>query len=36
MQAKKDFIQQIAVADGMEYRIMKSTDASNRRHRMLL
>jgi type III restriction enzyme len=35
MQAKKDFVQQITVTDGMEYRIMKSTDADNRRYRML-
>jgi hypothetical protein len=36
VQAKKDFAQQIAVASGMEYRIMKSTDADNRRYRVLL
>lgn len=34
--AKKDFAQQIAAASGMEYRIMKSTDADKRRYRMLL
>jgi hypothetical protein len=36
VQAKKDFAQQIAVASGMEYRIMKSTDADNRHYQMLL
>ncbi|WP_455947805.1 TnsA endonuclease N-terminal domain-containing protein [Lelliottia jeotgali] len=36
VQAKKDFAQQIAVASGMEYRIMKSTDADKRSFRMLL
>tara|TARA_B100001105_G_C22272422_1_gene391600 strand:- start:191 stop:883 length:693 start_codon:yes stop_codon:yes gene_type:complete len=36
VQAKKDFAQQIAVASGMEYRILKSSDADNRRYRMLL
>lgn len=36
VQAKKDFAQQIAVASGMEYRIMKSTDADKRHFRMLL
>ena len=36
VQAKKDFAQQIAVASGMEYRIMKSTDADKRNFRMLL
>jgi type III restriction enzyme len=30
VQAKKDFAQQIAVASGMEYRILKSTDADKR------
>ncbi|CAH0064237.1 Type III restriction endonuclease [Stenotrophomonas maltophilia] len=36
VQAKKEFAQQIAVASGMEYRIMKSTDADKRSFRMLL
>ena len=36
VQAKRDFAQQIAVASGMEYRIMKSTDADKRNFRMLL
>ncbi len=36
VQAKKDFAQQIAVASGMEYRILKSSDADNRHYRMLL
>jgi type III restriction enzyme len=36
VQAKKDFAQQIAVASGMEYRILKSTDADKRRYRSLL
>lgn len=36
IQAKKDFVQQITVADGMWYRIMKSTDAGNRHHRIFL
>jgi hypothetical protein len=36
VQAKKDFAQQIAVASGMEYRILKSTDADARRFRQLL
>lgn len=36
VQAKKEFAQQIAVASGMEYRILKSTDADNRHYRMLL
>lgn len=36
VQAKKEFAQQMAVASGMEYRIMKSSDADNRRYRMLL
>lgn len=35
VQAKKDFAQQIAVASGMEYRIFKSSDADNRRFRVL-
>ena len=36
VQAKKEFAQQIAVAAGMEYRILKSTDADKRRYRVLL
>ena len=36
VQAKKDFAQQIAVASGMEYRIIKSSDADDRRYRMLM
>ncbi len=34
VQAKKDFAHQIAVASGMEYRIIKSTDADQRRYRV--
>ena len=34
--AKKDFAQQIAVASGMEYRIIKSSDADERRYRLLM
>lgn len=36
VQAKKDFASQIAVASGMEYRILKSSDADNRHYRVLL
>ncbi|MFD1343006.1 TnsA endonuclease N-terminal domain-containing protein [Litorisediminicola beolgyonensis] len=36
VQAKKEFAEQIAVASGMEYQIIKSTDADNRRYRTLL
>ena len=36
VQAKNDFAQQIAVASGMEYRILKSSDADKRHFRMLL
>ena len=36
VQAKKDFAQQIAVASGMEYRILKSTDADKRQYRVLM
>jgi type III restriction enzyme len=36
VQAKKDFAQQIAVASGMEYRIIKSTDADKRQYRVLM
>ncbi|MBH3455471.1 DEAD/DEAH box helicase family protein [Pseudomonas monteilii] len=35
VQAKKDFAQQIAVASGMEYRILKSSDADQRHFRVL-
>jgi hypothetical protein len=36
VKAKKDFAQQIAVVSGMEYRILKSSDADNRHFRVLL
>lgn len=36
VQAKKEFAQQMAVASGMEYRILKSTDADQRNFRSLL
>ncbi len=36
VQAKKDFAHQIAVASGMEYRIIKSTDADKRQYRLLM
>ncbi|WP_346265934.1 TnsA endonuclease N-terminal domain-containing protein [Enterobacter roggenkampii] len=36
VQAKKEFAQQIAIASGMEYRILKSSDADKRHFRMLL
>lgn len=36
VQAKKDFAQQIAVASGMEYRILASTDADSRNYRLLM
>lgn len=36
VQAKKDFAQQIAVASGMEYQIIKSSDADKRAYRVLL
>ena len=36
VQAKKEFAQQIAVASGMEYRLLKSSDADKRHFRMLL
>ncbi|MHB1056934.1 MAG: TnsA endonuclease N-terminal domain-containing protein [Rhodanobacter sp.] len=36
VQAKKDFARQIAVASGMEYRILKSSDADKRHFRALL
>lgn len=36
VQAKKEFAHQLAVASGMEYRIMKSTDADKRHYRILM
>ena len=36
VQAKKDFARQIAVASGMEYQIIKATDAEGRHYRALL
>mgnify|MGYP005845993959 CR=1 FL=1 len=36
VQAKKEFAEQIAVASGMEYQIIKSTDADARNYRVLL
>jgi type III restriction enzyme len=36
VQAKKEFANQIAVASGMEYRLMKSSDADKRHYRVLL
>lgn len=36
VQAKKDFAQQIAVVSGMEYRILKSSEADNRHFSVLL
>jgi type III restriction enzyme len=36
VQAKKEFAQQIAVASGMEYQILKSSDADKRHYRILL
>ena len=36
VQAKKEFAQQIAVASGMEYQIIKSTDADKRHYRVLM
>jgi len=36
VQAKMDFAQQIAVASGMEYRMIKASDANNRHYRMLM
>lgn len=36
VQAKKDFAQQIAVASGMDYRIMKSSEADKHNYRILL
>ena len=36
VQAKKDFAEQMAVASGMEYRIIKSSDADGRRYQVLM
>jgi len=36
VQAKRDFAQQIAVASGVEYRILKPTDADNQHYRILM
>lgn len=36
VQAKKEFAQQIAVASGMEYRMIKASDANERHYRMLI
>lgn len=36
VQAKKDFASQIAVASGMEYRMIKATEAQQRHYRMLM
>lgn len=36
VQAKKEFAEQLAVASGMEYRLMKATDANDHRYRQLL
>jgi type III restriction enzyme len=36
VQAKMEFAQQIAVASGMEYRMIKASDANDRRYRMLM
>jgi hypothetical protein len=36
VQAKQEFAQQIAVASGMEYRMIKASDANDRRYRMLI
>lgn len=36
VQAKKDFANQMAIASGMEYRLMKSSDADARHYRLLL
>lgn len=36
VQAKKEFANQIAVASGMEYRLMKSSDADKRHYRILM
>jgi superfamily II DNA or RNA helicase len=36
VQAKKEFAQQLAIASGMEYRLIKATDAKDRRYRILM
>lgn len=36
VRVKKDFAQQIAVASGMEYRILKPSDADKRHYRILM
>ncbi len=36
VQAKKGFAQQIAVACGMDYRMIKASDTNDRHYRMLL
>ncbi|MFM0260464.1 TnsA endonuclease N-terminal domain-containing protein [Paraburkholderia sediminicola] len=36
VQAKKEFAHQMAVASGMEYRIIKASDANDRHYRMLM
>ena len=36
VQAKKEFAHQIAVASGMEYQMIKSSDADNRAYRTLM
>ena len=36
VQAKIEFAQQLAVASGMEYRLIKATDANNHRFRLLM
>ena len=36
VQAKKEFADQLAVASGMEYRLIKATDANQRRYRLLM
>jgi len=36
VQAKKEFAEQLAIASGMEYRLIKASDASERRYRLLM
>ncbi|MCX8999125.1 DEAD/DEAH box helicase family protein [Rhizobiaceae bacterium BDR2-2] len=36
VQAKMEFAEQLAVASGMEYRLLKATDANERRYRLLM
>lgn len=36
VQAKKEFAEQLAVASGMEYRLIKATDANERRYQLLM